>query len=148
MFVVVVGAGRFGSLAAQALAEQGVSVTIIDQSLDILETLPESFSGFRLEGDAAELETLKRSRMDEADVVLAVTESDSLNLLVAQLARELFGVTRVVARIFDPVTESVYKHLDVTILCPTTLGLDNLLSGLLNPEKPGGSNPSKEKKDG
>jgi trk system potassium uptake protein TrkA len=135
MFVVIVGAGRFGGLAAKALSEKGVSVTIIDQSQEILDALPESFSGFRLEGDAAELETLKRSRMDEADVVLAVTESDSLNLLVAQVARDLFGVTHVVARIFDPETEEVYKHLDVTILCPTTLGLNNLLSDLMRDRK-------------
>ncbi|MBD3334151.1 MAG: TrkA family potassium uptake protein [Candidatus Eisenbacteria bacterium] len=130
MFIIVAGAGRLGSVAAQTLAQRGHSVTVIDFRRDRLDALPESFGGFRLEGDAAELETLKRSRMEDADVVVAVTESDSLNLMVAQLARNRFGVTKVIARIYDQVTEQVYRHLDVKIVCPTTLALDSVLDEL------------------
>lgn len=131
MFAVVVGAGRLGILAAESLAHEGHSVTIIDESKVALETLSESFGGHRLEGSAAELATLKRSRMEEADLVLAVTERDSLNLLVAQLAKKVFGVPRVAARIYDPQTERVYKDLEVDIVCPTTLALDHFLGKLL-----------------
>jgi trk system potassium uptake protein TrkA len=127
VFIVVVGAGRLGILSAQCLAEKGHSVTIIDEDKAALETLPESFGGLRMEGSASELDTLKRSRMEEADLVLAVTERDSLNLLVAQLARNVFGVPKVAARIYDPQTEEVYRDLDVNIVCPTTLALDHFL---------------------
>jgi trk system potassium uptake protein TrkA len=136
VFVIVVGAGRLGILAAESLAGQGHSVTIIDENKAALETLPESFGGHRLEGSAAELATLKRSRMEDADLVLAVTEKDSLNLLVAQLAKKVFGVPNVAARIYDPRTESVYKDLDVNIVCPTTLALGDFLESLF-PEASG-----------
>lgn len=136
VFVVVVGAGRLGILAAESLAAQGHSVTIIDESKTALETLPESFGGHRLEGSAAELATLKSSRMEDADLVLAVTEKDSLNLLVAQLAKKVFGVPNVAARIYDPRTEKVYKDLDVNIVCPTTLALDDFLESLQGKSSP------------
>jgi trk system potassium uptake protein TrkA len=137
VFIVVVGAGRLGLQIAESLTHAGHAVTLLDESRNALESLAGGFSGSRLEGDAAELEALKRSRMEEADVVVAVTEKDSLNLLVAQVARSVFGVPRVVARIYDPQTEEVYRHLDVDIVCPTSLSAQRIL-GILR-DDPGAS---------
>ena len=62
-----------------------------------------------------------RPALDQADVFLAVTQGDNTNIFAAQIAREVFGVERVVARIYDPIRAQAYRELGITTLCTTTL---------------------------
>ncbi len=126
-YVVIVGCGRFGSTLAGTLSSQGDSVVVIDREETAFAKLPPEFSGFRIAGDAAELSVLRQAKVEQADIVCAATERDNLNLFVAQAAKELFGVERVVARVFDPTREPVFEELDVATISPTMLAAEAFL---------------------
>jgi trk system potassium uptake protein TrkA len=129
-YVIVVGAGRLGSVLANTLSRRGSSVVVVDRDETAFRNLAADYSGFKVTGDAAELAVLRQAGVDGADCLLAVTASDNVNLMVAQVAREIFRVGRVVARVSDPGREPVYRHLDIDTISPTALAADALLAAL------------------
>lgn len=128
LYVIVVGCGRLGSAVALRCSLAGHRVVVIDRSAAALETLTRaSFGGFTHEGDAAEPATLVHAGVERADLVIAATQNDNVNLLVAQVARAHFGVRRVIARVFDPRRQAVYKQLELETVCPTSLAIEELV---------------------
>jgi trk system potassium uptake protein TrkA len=141
MFVVIVGCGRLGAFLANQLSRDGHSVVVMDKAPEALEALSAEYSGFRVEADGTELAALRQARMEKADLVIAATREDNVNLMVAQVARSLFGVPRVIARVFDPQREEIYRELGAETICPTTIAAKALLASLASPagEANGGS---------
>jgi trk system potassium uptake protein TrkA len=133
LYVVIVGCGRLGSLLANRLSQIGHSVVVVDHKDAAFENLDPAFSGFRVEGDATELGVLRQARMDKADLVIATTREDNVNLMVVQVAREVFSVPCVLARAFDPRRQEVYLSLGVTTICPTTVAADLFLLAIESP---------------
>jgi trk system potassium uptake protein TrkA len=72
-------------------------------------------------GDATQLAVLKEAKLKDADVFFATTHEDNVNLMVAQVARKLFNVGHVLARVFDPRREQVYNQLGIETICPTSV---------------------------
>jgi trk system potassium uptake protein TrkA len=132
-YIVVVGCGRLGSTLASALSQQGDSVVVIDVNEAAFDQLSAEFSGFRIPGDASELAVLREAKVEQTDVVCAVTDKDNLNLFVAQAARELFGVEQVVARLFDPSREPIFEELGVLTISPTMLAAEAPIGALAEP---------------
>jgi trk system potassium uptake protein TrkA len=130
LYVVVVGCGRLGAFLANRLSADGHSVVVIDVRAAALEALSEEFSGFHVEGDATEFGVLEQAKPRQADLVIATTRHDNVNLMVAQVARKLFEVPRVVARVFDPERVELYRFLGVEPLCPTSLAGQVVLDSL------------------
>jgi trk system potassium uptake protein TrkA len=129
LYIVIVGCGRLGSGLAQRCNDAGHSVVVIDRSAEALAVLTRaSFGGFVVEGDAAEPSTLRRAGIERADLLVAATQNDNVNLLVAQVARSHFGVARVVARVFDPRRQAIYRQLQLDTVCPTSLAAEALLA--------------------
>ena len=135
MYIVVVGCGRLGSLLASQLSALGASVVVIDQDEASFDNLSSEFSGFQITGDAAELAVLREARTDKADVLLAVTEEDNINLMVAQVAQTVFDVSKVIARVFDPSREEVYREFGIDTISPTKLSADAFLAMVLGAAK-------------
>jgi trk system potassium uptake protein TrkA len=133
-YIVVVGCGRLGSLLASQLSALGASVVVIDQDESSFDNLSTEFSGFQITGDAAELAVLRQARTDKADFLLAVTEEDNINLMVAQVAQVVFHVPRVIARVFDPSRERVYRDFGIDTISPTKLSADAFLDTVLGPQ--------------
>jgi trk system potassium uptake protein TrkA len=129
-YIVVVGCGRLGSMLANRLSSQGSSVVVIDRAEDAFENLSIEFSGFRITGDAAEMSVLRRAKIDKADCVLVTTRHDSLNLMVAQVAKTVYQVPKVIARAFDPSREPVYHLFGIETICPTQLAVESFLTAL------------------
>ena len=127
-YIVIVGCGRLGSHLASQLSRDGHSIVVVDTNADAFGGLSPEYSGFRIEGNGAELAVLKQAKIDQADVVIAATREDNVNLMVAQVARRIFNVPRVLARVFDPRREEVYRDLGVDTVCPTTLASGVLLA--------------------
>jgi len=121
LYVVIIGCGRFGSYIANRLSRDGHGMVVIDSRSEAFENLSSAFSGFLIEGDATELEILKRAKIDKADVVVAAVSDDNTNLMVSQIAKKVFHVPRVIARVSKPEREPVYHDLGIDALCPTTL---------------------------
>lgn len=102
MRVIIVGCGRVGSALAYQLYMKGHQVTVIDQDALAFDNLSIDFHGRTVEGDVLGRNVLNRAEVELADALAAVTRSDSLNALVAHIARTEYHVRRVVARNFDP----------------------------------------------
>ncbi|MGB3788593.1 MAG: TrkA family potassium uptake protein [Phormidesmis sp.] len=129
-YIVIVGCGRLGALLAGQLSSQGHSVVVIDQQEKTFNNLSSEFSGFNVVGDAAELATLRQAKVDKADCLLAVTSEDNINLMVAQIARTVFEIPTVLARVFDPAREAIYQELEIDTISPTQLSADRFLQTL------------------
>ena len=100
MHVIVVGCGRVGSTVARELSSSGHSVCVIDRKADAFRRLGPSFTGRTLTGIGFDRDTLREAGIAADCAVMAVTSGDNSNVLIARVARETFGVERVVARIY------------------------------------------------
>ncbi|HDP80458.1 MAG TPA: TrkA family potassium uptake protein [Spirochaetes bacterium] len=123
-YIVIVGCGRLGSLLANRLSIQGANVVVVDRDTASFENLSVGFSGFQVQGDVVEPEVLRRSKLADADVLLAVTDDDNINLMVAQMAKKIHRVPRVIARIYDPEREELFHNLEIETLCPTRMAAE------------------------
>lgn len=130
-FIIIVGCGRLGSYLANRLSRDGHSVVVIDVNESAFDALSVEYSGFRLEGDATELAVLKSAKVDKADLVIATTREDNVNLMVTQIAKNIFRVPKVMARVFDPKQEEIYCDLNIETVCPTSLAGDVLLQSIM-----------------
>lgn len=128
--VVIVGCGRLGSLLASDLSRIGSRVTIVDWDKSSFELLDIGFSGFQITGDAVELEVLKASGLEQADCLLTTTEKDTVNLMVAQVAKVLFSVPVVLARVYDPKREALYREFGVGTISPTSLTANEFIRAI------------------
>jgi trk system potassium uptake protein TrkA len=136
MNIVVIGCGRVGAAIAADLDTRGHQVTILDISTGAFERLPSTFRGNAVRGDGTDEDTLRRAGAEGADVFLALTEGDNRNVMTAQLATEVLGVTNVVAKINDPVRATAYADLGIATICRTDLMTHALLSHLQLPVGP------------
>ena len=129
-YIVVVGCGRLGSMLASRLSSQGNSVVVIDPHESSFSNLSSDFSGFQITGDASEIEILRSAKVDQADCVLAVTDKDNINLMVAQVARNVFEIGIVIARVFDPAREQIYRDFGIATISPTQLSADAFMANM------------------
>ncbi|MBN1293862.1 MAG: TrkA family potassium uptake protein [Candidatus Latescibacteria bacterium] len=138
-YIIIVGCGRLGSYLANRFSHTGHSVVVIDGKTESFEKLSLHFSGFKIEGDATELQVLKQAKIDRADLLLATTERDNINLMVAQVAQKIFKVPHVMARVYIPDRENIYRDLGIETICPTTivgdLVADLYMEGLVHDRK-------------
>ena len=121
LYIIIVGCGRLGSYLANRFSYQGHSVVVIDSNPSSFDHLDLHFSGFKMEGDATELQVLKQAKIDKADLLLASTEDDNINFMVAQVAKKIFHVPSVMARVYVPDRESIYNELGIETICPTII---------------------------
>jgi trk system potassium uptake protein TrkA len=119
--IVIVGCGRLGSLLAGRLSRDGQEVVIIDLREEAFCLLPPEFSGFRFAGNAIEHEVMRSVSLEQAGVLIAVTEKDTVNLMVAEVGHKIFNVPRVLARVYDPNNEELYRDTDIVTISPTQL---------------------------
>lgn len=113
MHVVILGCGRVGSLLAQRLDESGHSVAVVDQDAKAFRRLPPEFTGSTVTGVGFDRETLESAGIARAHAFAAVSSGDNSNILAARVARETYGVQRVVARIYDPMRAEIYQRLGI-----------------------------------
>ena len=129
-YVIVVGSGWLGTNLANRLSRLGANVVAVDRDEAAFRNLDVDFSGFEVTGDAAELAVLRRAGIDQADCLLALTPYDNVNLMVAQVAHQLFGVERVIVRAQDPGREPIYAELGIETINPTLLAAGALFDAL------------------
>ena len=132
--IVIAGCGRVGSGLARTLEAEGHSVAVIDRNRKAFRRLPTDFKGIVVEGSGFDRNALHDARIEDADAVAAVTSGDNSNILSARIARETFGVERVVARIYDPQRAQVYQRLGIPTVATVTWTVDQVRSWLLPEE--------------
>ena len=115
MNIVIVGAGRIGFNLAQKLIQDKHTVTVIEKDKTKCEGVSMSLNAIVINGDGCEPRFLEDAEVGRADVVAAVTADDEDNLVVCQLAKEVFGVRRTVARVNNPKNEHIFTELGVDV---------------------------------
>ena len=136
MHVVVVGCGRVGSEIAGTLDQQGHTVSIIDKRKDAFRRLPKGFAGNRVIGFGFDRDTLREAGIEEAGALASVTSGDNSNIMSARVARETFGVERVVARIYDPRRAAIYQRLGIPTVATVSWTTDQVVRRLIPTTQP------------
>jgi trk system potassium uptake protein TrkA len=130
--VVILGCGRVGSSLARAVERLGHSVAIIDQDATAFDRLTPEFTGRRVTGVGFDRDTLVEAGIEQATAFAAVSSGDNSNIIGARIAREMFGVRRVVARIYDPRRAEVYERLGIPTVATVRWTRDQILSRLIS----------------
>lgn len=136
MHVVVVGCGRVGSELAGTLEKSGHAVAVIDKNPNAFRRLPAGYAGQQIVGFGFDRDNLVEAGIERAGAVAAVTNGDNSNILVARIARETFGIGRVVARIYDPRRAVIYQRLGIPTVATVSWTTDQVLRRLLPGEQP------------
>jgi trk system potassium uptake protein TrkA len=141
--VVVVGCGRVGSELAGTLEKDGHSVAVVDKNGQAFRRLPQGFGGSTVVGFGFDRDHLLEAGIDRAGALAAVTNGDNSNILTARIARENFGIERVVARIYDPRRALIYQRLGIPTVATVSWATDQVIRRLLPGEvKADWSDPS------
>ena len=121
MYVIIVGCGRVGSELAKLLSGEGHNVVIIDKNKSSFDRMGETFNGLTLVGNGFDLALLKQAGIEKADAFCALTNGDNTNLVSAQVAKRIFKVSKVIARVYDPQRAHIYAALGLDIISGTIL---------------------------
>jgi trk system potassium uptake protein len=138
--LLIVGCGRVGSQLAADMDKAGHEVVIIDRDPDQFSraasrgVLTNDFRGNQVVGNGTDSEVLRRAGIEDADGFVAVTEGDNRNIMASQVAKHIFKVPRVVARIYDPERAEAYEKLGLHTICPTIEGAKAIEKTLLDPK--------------
>ncbi len=136
MNILIVGCGKVGARLANVLSKEGHDVSVVDADETKFEYLDSDFSGFTTTGIPIDEDVLKKAGIQNCDAVVALSENDNVNIMVCQLAREIFGIENSLARIYDSSREDVFSHFGIDTVCPTNLTVDAVRSAVIEGHKP------------
>lgn len=119
-----------GASLASAMSDHGHDVAVMDKRSDSFERLDDSFTGLTFKGVPIDNDDLEAAGIESCDVVCAVTNDDNENIMVAQIAKEIYKVPKVLARIEDPEKEMVFQQYGLNSVCSTLLTLDAAVSAI------------------
>ena len=139
MNVVIVGCGRTGAFLAELLDQGGDTVSIVDIERSAFSRLPSNFKGTPVLGSGTDMDILRQAGIESAAAFLALTQGDNRNLMAAQIAKKIFGVGQVFAKVNDPVRASTYRGQGIYTFSRTTI-LGTLLHAVLAGDKTIGPN--------
>lgn len=126
MNIIVVGCGRVGAELAYRLFKQGHRVTVIDYDEAAFHNLPHDFRGRTIVGEALNQNVLLRAGIDHADGLAAVTNSDTVNAVVAHAVRSVYGIQNIVVRNFDPLWRPLFETYNLQVISSTSWGAQRL----------------------
>lgn len=127
MKIIIMGCGRVGSQVSQLLVKQGHQITVIDHDTNALARLGTEFKGKIVHGLGFDKNVLLEAGIETAESFVAASSSDNANIVAARIARNIFRVPRVVARLYDPVRAEVYQRLGLTTISSTAWGAERIV---------------------
>ena len=131
--IIIVGCGRVGAELALALCAKRHRVTVLDANQDSFDRLGSDFTGRTVQGDGMDQTALKRAGIGEAHALAATTSSDSVNIVVARMAQEIFKLGHVVARVYNPRRMPVYDQLGIRTIASSSWAAQRIEDILLHP---------------
>lgn len=140
MNILVVGCGRAGANIVRILEQMGHEVSVLDSDRNELQRL-EGVDGYHFGGVACtgmpiDIDVLRHSGIETCDAVAIATPDDSVNIMVAQIAKEIFHVPRVITRVTDPALKNFFsKEYGLRTVCTTNLTVESMLLGLLDDQE-------------
>lgn len=134
MQIVIIGCGKVGAKFAQVLSAEGNEIVIVSSDNKSFKNLPPDFDGVTLTGVPIDQDVLKMAGIETADALVAVSEDDNVNIMVCQVAKEIFKVPKVIARIYNPAREHVFHEFGLQTICPTDITV-NVMRALVEAEE-------------
>lgn len=122
--IVIIGCGRLGANVAAMFSRRGNDVVMIDKDGDSFRKLSPEYSGFSVEADATDIDALKKADIDKACILVAVTDNDNVNIMVSQIARVIFNIPKVIARLYDADKEKINSEHSIHTIYPTKLSME------------------------
>lgn len=127
MKIIILGCGRLGAHLARQLDGEGHEVIVIDRNGEAFARLGSDFRGTMVLGTGIDQDILRRAGIEDADAFVAVTNGDNTNAMASEIAKLVFKVPKVVARLYDPVREDTYHTLGLMeTVCPTIIGSNQI----------------------
>ncbi len=120
MYAVIVGGGKVGYYLSKALVYEGHEVLVLEQEPNRAKVINEELGAVTVRGDGCDIVALENAGVARADVVIAATGDDEINLVACQIAKARFKVPRTIARINNPKNEAIFKKLGVDATVSTT----------------------------
>lgn len=134
MRVIIMGCGRVGAEVSRLMAAEGHDVTVIDCDENIRARLGPDFKGKIVVGLGFDHDVLIRAGIEQADAFAATSDSDNVNIVAARIARNIFHVPRVAARLYDPRRAEIYRRLGLTTISSTAWGAERIREVLTHSE--------------
>ena len=134
MNIIIMGCGRVGEQLARLMIDEGHQVAVIDQDANALARLGSDFKGRTVRGIGFDRDVLIKAGIQEADAFAATSSSDNANIVATRIARNVFGVPRVVTRLYDPRRAEIYKRLGLMTISSTTWGAERIRQLLTHSE--------------
>ncbi|MGH9069960.1 MAG: potassium channel family protein [Acidimicrobiales bacterium] len=128
--VIVVGCGRVGSELAANLVAAGHDAVIMDKVASSFRRLPPDWGGREVVGFGFDRDHLEEAGIDAAHGLAAVTSGDNTNILTARIAKEVYQIPQVVARIYDPRRAQIYRRLGIDTVASVTWSVDQAMRRL------------------
>lgn len=130
MNILVIGCGTVGVEIALLLSRAGHDVSVVDNDKSNFNNLGHDFSGIVTEGMPIDQDVLRNAGIEGCDAVIVATDNDNINIMTAQIAKDIFKVQKVVARVSDPARETVFSRFGLSTVCPTRMTADAIISTL------------------
>ncbi|MGE5222744.1 MAG: potassium channel family protein [Omnitrophica WOR_2 bacterium] len=132
MKVIIMGCGRVGEQLARLMVNEEHDVIVVDPDPVSLERLGPEFKGRKVRGIGFDRNVLLDAGIQEADAFAAASPSDNANIVAARIARNVFGVPRVVARLYDPRRAEIYRRLGLITISSSTWGAERIRELLIH----------------
>ena len=126
MQVLIIGCGRVGSGLAREMVLRGYEVCVVDKEPEAFTRLGVDFQGKKFVGIAFDREVLIQAGIERSEGLAAVTVSDEANVVAALIARDIYHVPRVVARLYDPNQAEIYKRTGIQTIFPIAWGVQRI----------------------
>ncbi len=124
MKVIIVGIGRMGAGLSLNLIKKGHQVTVIDSNPEAFNELGSDFKGTKVVGFGFDRDILNEAKIDKVDAVVSCTKSDEINAVIARIAKNIYRVPRVIARLYDPQKAEIYHRLGIQTISTTVWGIE------------------------
>ncbi len=131
MYIIIAGCRKIGSSLANMLSLENHDIVVIDSEPGHFDLLGTGFNGLTIAGMPIDEDILRSAGIERADALAAVTNDDNMNVMVSEIAKNLFHVPVVITRINDPAREAVFSGLGLNTICPTTIAVKDLKNLLI-----------------
>ncbi len=128
MKVIIAGCGRVGALLATRFSAEGHDVAVIDKDPAAFKRLGKAFKGTTVKGLVFDRDVLTKAGADMADAFVAVTSGDNSNVVSSTIARDIYRIPKVVARIFDPRRADIYRRLGIPTISSVSWAVNEIMS--------------------
>ena len=122
---LVIGCGRFGGQIATEISSKGTEVIVLDQKEDAIRKLKDSFQGYKIVGDATQIDILKKAYIHQSSHVLIATNSDNVNILIAHMCDKLFNIQHIYIRLLDTEKEQLVLADHIKAIYPYKLTIQS-----------------------